>query len=193
MNDRKNQSLTTGNIAITGALNTMLKTDQEFIDEKITVCTSMMNQSRYLICQHGLRFAGTLIKAGIAFAAAASDNHNNSNGFQDSSFAAISGWIPCLFVNHLDPICSGYIGYFKHRKKIEDIGAGGLARLTSQHSLGNMAMSAVGIKGIDTTEPLHLLPSANLTVNLYPCQDMISAHELHQWWRPDLNLSCSVY
>ncbi|TYJ24082.1 hypothetical protein E1A91_A08G236700v1 [Gossypium mustelinum] len=119
--------------------------------------------------RHGLRFAGTLIKAGIAFAAAVSDNHNNSNGIQDSSFAAISGWIPCLFVNHLDPICSEYIGYFKHRKKLEDIGAGGLARLTSQHSLGNMAMSAVGIK------------------------DMISAHELHQWWRPDLNLNCSVY
>ncbi|MFQ6657280.1 hypothetical protein Gotur_027025, partial [Gossypium turneri] len=106
---------------------------------------------------------------------AASDNHNNSNGIQDSSFAAISGWIPCLFVNHLDLICSEYIGYFKHRKKLEDIRAGGLARLTSQHSLRNMAMSAMGIKGIDTSEPLHLLPSANLTVNLYPCQDMISA------------------
>ncbi|KAE8711632.1 dynamin-related protein 5A-like [Hibiscus syriacus] len=47
--------------------------------------------------RHGLRFAGTLIKAGLAFAAA-SDNHNNSKGIEDS-FAVISGWIPCLFVN----------------------------------------------------------------------------------------------
>ncbi|MBA0671587.1 hypothetical protein Goklo_024281 [Gossypium klotzschianum] len=68
-----------------------------------------------------------------------------------------------------------HLHLLQHRKKVEDIGAGGLARLTSQHSLGNMAMSAVGIKGIDTSEPLHLLPSTNLTVNLYPCQDMIFA------------------
>ncbi|GMI88816.1 hypothetical protein like AT2G05260 [Hibiscus trionum] len=139
--------------------------------------------------RHGLRFAGTLIKAGLAFAAA---DHNNSKGIEDS-FTVISGWIPCLFVNPLDPICAEYIGYFEHRRKLEDMGAGKLARLTSQHSLGNIAMNAVGLKGFQTSEPLHLLPSANLTVNLSSTRDLSKDHGINQWWRPDLNLSCRVY
>ncbi|XP_022720042.1 GDSL esterase/lipase At4g10955-like [Durio zibethinus] len=145
--------------------------------------------------RHGLRFAGTVIKAGLAFAAATNGNNNNSrngNGYEDS-FAAISGWIPCLFVNQKDPICAEYIGYFEHRRKLENIGAGAIARLTSQHSLANLFMSAVGMKGVETSEPLHLLPSANLTVNLNPPPDIMQAHGLYQWWRPDLNLRCSVY
>ncbi|XWS57708.1 hypothetical protein CRYUN_Cryun09bG0196800 [Craigia yunnanensis] len=145
--------------------------------------------------RHGLRFAGTIIKAGLAFAAATNGNNNNQrsgNGYEDS-FAAMSEWIPCLFVNQADPICSEYIGYFKHRKKLEDIGAGALSRLTSQHSLGTLFMSAVGIKGVETSEPLHLLPSAYLTVNLSPSQDFMQAHGLYQWWRPNLNLNCNVY
>ncbi|KAK8698156.1 hypothetical protein V6N13_114283 [Hibiscus sabdariffa] len=140
--------------------------------------------------RHGLRFAGTLIKAGLAFAA--SENHNNSKGIEDS-FAVISGWIPCLFVNPLDPICAEYVGYFEHRRKLQDMGAGKLARLTSQHSLGNITMNAVGLKGFETSEPLHLLPSASLTVNLNSNRELSKYHGLDQWWRPDLNLSCRVY
>ncbi|XP_022719718.1 GDSL esterase/lipase At4g10955-like [Durio zibethinus] len=87
------------------------------------------------------------------------------------------------------PICAEYIGYFEHRRKLENIGAGAIARLTSQHSLANLFMSSVGIKGVETSEPLHLLPSANLTVNLNPPPDIMQAHGLYQWWRPDLNLS----
>ncbi|KAI8004112.1 GDSL esterase/lipase [Camellia lanceoleosa] len=35
---------------------------------------------------------------------------------------------------------------------------------------------------------MHLIPSANLVVNLFLAQDMKQAHGIHQWWRPDLNL-----
>ncbi|KAK8591313.1 hypothetical protein V6N13_031361 [Hibiscus sabdariffa] len=111
------------------------------------------------------------------------------------SFAAISGWIPSLFVNPGDPICSEYIGYFEHRRKVESFGfaAKALARKTSQTSLGNLVLNAVGAQGVESSEPLHLLPSANLIVNLSPSQDFKQAHGLCQWWRPDLNLKCHVY
>ncbi|XVE89921.1 hypothetical protein DITRI_Ditri20bG0034800 [Diplodiscus trichospermus] len=141
--------------------------------------------------RHGLRFAGTIIKAGLAFAAAGDDQRKGIE-YKDS-LAAISGWIPRLFVNQEDPICSEYIYYFEHRKKLQDLGAGSVARLTSKFSLGNLFMSAAGVKGVENSEPLHLLPSANLTVNLSPSQDFSQAHELRQWWRQDLNLKCSVY
>ncbi|KAK8564927.1 hypothetical protein V6N13_020057 [Hibiscus sabdariffa] len=150
--------------------------------------------------KQGLRYIGTSIKVGVsiaaaAAAAAANDGHNNS-------FAAMSGWIPRLFVNRSDPICAEYIGYFEHRRKLEDKGAGCVARETSQYSL---TMKAVGKKDIERREPLHLLPSASLTVNSDPCPDCNSAHSLRklkclaahhalaQWWRPDLNLSSDVY
>ncbi|XVF31070.1 hypothetical protein REPUB_Repub16aG0113700 [Reevesia pubescens] len=139
--------------------------------------------------RHGLRFAGTLIKAGLAFAAAVNDDDSDSRNGNGNSFAAMSGWIPCLFVNQADPICSEYIGYFEHMKKLEDCGAGRIARLSSQHSLSHLFMNAVGMKGVETSEPLHLLPSANLTVNL----NSSGGHHLCQWWRPDLNLKSSVY
>ncbi|XVE89937.1 hypothetical protein DITRI_Ditri20bG0036300 [Diplodiscus trichospermus] len=137
-----------------------------------------------------LWLAGTIIKAGLAFAAAGDDQKKGIE--YEDSLAAISEWIPRLFVNQADPICSEYIGYFEHRKKLQDLGAGSIARLTSQFSLGNMFMSAAGIKGVENSEPLHLLPSANLTVNLSPSEDFLEAHELCQWWRNDLNLKCSV-
>ncbi|KAE8667504.1 NC domain-containing-related-like protein [Hibiscus syriacus] len=94
-----------------------------------------------------LRFAGTVIKAGLAF----------------------------------------------HRRKLQDMGAGKLAKLTSQHSLGTTVMSAVGVKGVETSEPLHLLPSVNLTENLNPTRHFSKDHGLNQWWKPNLDLSCRVY
>ncbi|KAK8542972.1 hypothetical protein V6N12_015547 [Hibiscus sabdariffa] len=147
--------------------------------------------------KHGIRLAGTIIKAGLAFANAKNDRNKDPKSGNENrdSFAAISGWIPCLFVNPGDPICSEYIGYFEHRRKVESFGfaAKALARKTSQTSLGNLVLNAVGAQGVESSEPLHLLPSANLTVNLSPSQDFKQAHGLCQWWRPDLNLKCHVY
>ncbi|KAK8520175.1 hypothetical protein V6N12_004134 [Hibiscus sabdariffa] len=147
--------------------------------------------------KHGIRFAGTIIKAGLALANAKNDRNKDPKTGNENrdSFAAISGWIPSLFVNPGDPICSEYIGYFEHRRKVESFGfaAKALARKTSQTSLGNLVLNAVGAQGVESSEPLHLLPSANLIVNLSPSQDFKQAHGLCQWWRPDLNLKCHVY
>ncbi|KAI8003610.1 GDSL esterase/lipase [Camellia lanceoleosa] len=61
--------------------------------------------------------------------------------------------------------------------------------LATQNSLGGLVMSAMGK---ESEEPMHLIPSANLVVNLFLAQDMKQAHGIHQWWRPDLNLQSKV-
>ncbi|OMO96274.1 Lipase, class 3 [Corchorus olitorius] len=142
---------------------------------------------------HRIRFAGSVFTAGLAITSAL----KGDEGFQDNNnwFSAISGWIPWVFVNRVDYVCSEYIGYYEHRKKMDEIGfgAGAIAKLAARYSLGGFAMSMVGIKGVEIEEPMHLLPSANLIVNLNPPLKFWQAHGLCQWWRPDLNLKCTVY
>ncbi|MED6179548.1 hypothetical protein PIB30_001841 [Stylosanthes scabra] len=104
-------------------------------------------------------------------------------------FAAISAWVPCLFVNPSDHICSEYVGYFEHRKKMEEIGAGSIERLATQNSLGCLLMGAFGKE----SEPIHLIPSASVTVNLTPSRDFKEAHGIHQWWKPHLHLQSKLY
>ncbi|KAM0024115.1 hypothetical protein Hdeb2414_s0022g00611941 [Helianthus debilis subsp. tardiflorus] len=70
-------------------------------------------------------------------------NQQRSNTLEDS-FLALAGWAPCLFVNPMDHICSEYIGYFEHRKKMEEIGAGGIERLATQHSISGVFLNAIG-------------------------------------------------
>ncbi|PPE00800.1 hypothetical protein GOBAR_DD02142 [Gossypium barbadense] len=108
----------------------------------------------------------------------------------EDSFAAISGWKPCLFVNGRDFICHGYIEHFKKRRKSHDFGVWGLV---SHHSLRNIVTKELKIMDVEISEPLHLLPSANLIENLSPPEESISPHKLRHWWKPDLNLRCTVY
>ncbi|KAK4400956.1 GDSL esterase/lipase [Sesamum angolense] len=136
--------------------------------------------------KHGIRFAGSVITAGLAFAMKSNQQTNHSG----STFVALSAWLPCLFVNPADHICSEYIGYFEHRKQMEDIGAGAIERLATQHSIGGLLLNAMGKQ---SEEPLHLIPSANLTVNVTPARDFYDAHGVHQWWRPDLLLDSKTY
>ncbi|OMO71941.1 Lipase, class 3 [Corchorus capsularis] len=142
---------------------------------------------------HRIRFAGSVFTAGFAITSAL----NGDERFKDNNnwFSAISGWIPWVFVNRVDYVCSEYIGYFEHRKKMDEIGfgAGAIVKLAAKYSLGGFVMSMAGIKGVEIEEPLHLLPSANLIVNLNPPLKFLQAHGLCQWWRPDLNLKCTVY
>ncbi|XP_057477795.1 GDSL esterase/lipase At4g10955 isoform X2 [Actinidia eriantha] len=135
----------------------------------------------------GIRIAGSFLAAGLAVALKA--RHQQRNLIEDP-FVALSEWVPCLFVHPGDHICSEYLGYFEHRRKMEEIGAGGIERLATQNSIGGLIMTAMGKESED---PLHLLPSANLVVNLDPAQDFKQAHGIHQWWRPDLNLQSKVY
>ncbi|KAL5552295.1 hypothetical protein UlMin_002471 [Ulmus minor] len=134
--------------------------------------------------KHGIRIASSVITAGLTIAMKGS--HQNQS---EDPFAALSAWCPFLFVNQADHLCSEYIGYFEHRKKMEEIGAGGIERLATQNSIGGLLMKAMG----KDTEALHLIPSANLTINSTPCQEFKEAHGIHQWWKDNLQLQCKLY
>lgn len=136
--------------------------------------------------KHGLRFAGSVVTAGLAIAM--KDKQKKSLSFDP--FAALSAWVPSLFVNPSDHICSEYVGYFEHRRKMEEIGAGNIEKLATQTSLNCLLM---GVLGKESDEPLHLIPSASLTVNHTPSKDFKEAHGIHQWWKPDLRLESKLY
>uniref|UniRef100_A0A5B6ZB96 Putative Lipase class 3-related protein n=1 Tax=Davidia involucrata TaxID=16924 RepID=A0A5B6ZB96_DAVIN len=128
--------------------------------------------------KHGIRFASSVINAGVAVAV----KGHRQRSQQNNSFVGLSAWVPYLFVNASDPICSEYIGYFEHREKMVEIGAGRIGRLATQNSMESLLS---GVLGKDS-EPLHLLPSAYLTINLSLSQDFKQAHGIHQWWRPNI-------
>lgn len=140
--------------------------------------------------KHGIRIASSFLTAGLAVAAKFKNANQQGNKMPDDSFLALAGWVPCLYVNPMDHICSEYIGYFEHRKKMEEIGAGGIERLATQHSISGVFLNAIGK---ESHEPLHLLPSANLTINLTPAVDFTDAHGIHQWWRCDQHLETRIY
>jgi hypothetical protein len=134
--------------------------------------------------KHVIRFLGSVVKAGLDIAMN-SDKKSSSN----DSFSALSAWIPCLFVNPSDCICSEYVGYFEHRIEMEEIGAGSIEKIATQNSFGSLVMSAFGKE----CEPLHLIPSAYLTKNMTPQQNFIKAHRIDQWWKPDLQLESKLH
>lgn len=121
-----------------------------------------------------LGIAKSVITAGLTVAMKTEHQRNT----EEDEFAALSAWVPCLFVNRRDFICSEYIGYFDRRKNMEEIGAGGIGRLATQNSIRGLLMDA---PGKEDSEPLHLIPSARLTINPTPSQDFNEAHGLEQW------------
>lgn len=140
--------------------------------------------------KHGIRIASSFLTAGLAVAAQIKNANQQRNKMPEDSFLALTGWVPCLYVNPGDHICSEYIGYFEHRKKMEEIGAGGIEKLATQHSISGVFLNAIGK---ESHEPLHLLPSASLTINLTPAVDFKDAHGIHQWWVRDQKLETRVY
>lgn len=130
----------------------------------------------------GLRFANSVITAGLA---AASNSVNKDKG---DPFTVLAAWVPYLFINPSDPICSEYVGYFKHREDMEAIGAGKIGRLATKHSIGSIF--SIGKK---ECEAVHLIPSAYLSINASHSQSFKEAHGIHQWWRPDLQLIYKYY
>ncbi|KAL3738333.1 hypothetical protein ACJRO7_019803 [Eucalyptus globulus] len=133
----------------------------------------------------GIRFTTSMITAGLMLAMKAPQLRNQSA----DSFATLSAWAPQLYVNAADHVCSEYIGYVEHRNKKQEIGPGAIEKLATQHSIGLLFVSAMGKQA----EPLHLIPSANLSINLNPSPEYKRAHSIHQWWRHDLNLQSKVY
>ncbi|XP_058195661.1 GDSL esterase/lipase At4g10955-like [Rhododendron vialii] len=124
------------------------------------------------ILKNGIRIMRSVTTAGVTIALNALRQRPQTGDW----FAALSGWIPYLFVNPSDPISGEYVGYFEHRKRMAAIGAGAIERLSTRNSISG------------ATEPLHLLPSAYLTINGSPVQGLGQAHGLDQWWKP--NIQC---
>ncbi|KAF8027960.1 hypothetical protein BT93_E0775 [Corymbia citriodora subsp. variegata] len=106
-----------------------------------------------------------------------------------NSFEALSHWVPQLFVNADDHFCSGYISYFERQVRMQKMGAGAIQGIASQHTLGSLWQIENGTQA----EPLHLIPSANLTINLKPPKGLMRAHALCEWWKQGLSLESKVY
>ncbi|GAU12463.1 hypothetical protein TSUD_229970 [Trifolium subterraneum] len=122
--------------------------------------------------KHGIRIFGSVARAGVGIF---------MNSDMKSSFSALSDWFPRLFVNQSDYICSKYVEYFEHRRKMENIGVGRIEKIATQTSVSCRIMRGVGMK----SETVHLIPSAILTMNLTPQHE---AHSIDQWWKPNLQL-----
>ncbi|KAF0918105.1 hypothetical protein E2562_022692 [Oryza meyeriana var. granulata] len=139
--------------------------------------------------KQGIRIANSFVTAGVAAVLHKGGAGGGASGGYDA-FAMLARWVPNVFVNPGDPISAEYVGYFNHRKKMEDIGAGAVGRLATRNSVKDLLL---GIGRAGGCEPLHLFPSAVLTVNRGPSPDFKVAHGIHQWWRPDLELECSAH
>ncbi|KAL7583469.1 GDSL esterase/lipase At4g10955 [Lactuca sativa] len=134
--------------------------------------------------KHGVRVAGSFLTAGIA----AAMNRRREDPEEDP-FVVLSEWTPYLFVNPSDTICAEYIGYFEHREKMEEMGVGRIENVATRYSIGSLVYGTIGRE----SEPLHLLPSAYMTVNIRPSEDFNKAHGLDQWWQDHCQWRSKLY
>ncbi|RVW41266.1 GDSL esterase/lipase [Vitis vinifera] len=117
--------------------------------------------------EHRIRSTKIVIKAAISFVGG---DHMWQERYRQ--FNALSSWIPNLFVNQDDPICSGYIYHFRNRKTKAEIG-----------SIRSALKAALGK---DPQLPIHLFPKAYLTISKNSSSRNIckicEARGLKQWW-----------
>ncbi|KAF7830709.1 GDSL esterase/lipase [Senna tora] len=142
--------------------------------------------------KQGIHIASSVLKAGLSSAltkARGSSASSTRDGVEDGLFDALKGWVPRLFVNPNDHICSGYIGYFAQREKMEKIGAGRFEKVATRHTVESLVSGALERK----SEPLHLLPSAELVINETQTSNFRAAHGLEQWWDPLLRSRSILY
>ncbi|XP_039168461.1 GDSL esterase/lipase At4g10955 [Eucalyptus grandis] len=130
-----------------------------------------------------------LAESGLCAAAALAKQSPEQLKQSADSFAALSPWVPQLFVNKADCVCSGYIGYFEHGKWMQKFRLGGIRKIASRYSVILLFMSENGTQA----EPLHLIPSANLSINSKPPKCFLRAHKISEWWKLDLELESEVY
>ncbi|KAM7259933.1 hypothetical protein ACFE04_015674 [Oxalis oulophora] len=137
-----------------------------------------------------IRMGRSVIKSGLAHSIEKMHKNETSLALQSQNlFSALASWVPHLFVNGNDPISCEYIGYFAHRITMEEMGLGGIDRIATQHSYRGLLMSALG----KHSEPMHLIPSANVTINVRPPKDILEAHGIQQWWKPDIDVQSKVH
>ncbi|XP_047322347.1 GDSL esterase/lipase At4g10955-like [Impatiens glandulifera] len=137
---------------------------------------------------HAVRLATSFVTAGVSAAV------HGGGGEGEMGFECLSEWIPYLFVNSYDPICMEYVGYFEHRVKMEEAGAGAgrIGRLATQNSIIGSLIGG-GRRRREDGETAHLLPSAFVTVNLSNSPDLKTAHGIHQWWNPHIQIESKLY
>ncbi|XP_026405451.1 GDSL esterase/lipase At4g10955-like [Papaver somniferum] len=106
--------------------------------------------------------------------------NNEERQQSEDLFTAISPWVPNLFLHPNDVICSGYIGYFEHRERMESIGGGVLGNLATRYSWQGLFMNATFGQEYWPEEKSHLIPSACVTTSSDP-----RPHKLSQWFTDD--------
>ncbi|KAI8568826.1 hypothetical protein RHMOL_Rhmol02G0230400 [Rhododendron molle] len=143
----------------------------------IAVPIEMMTKTQIL--KHGVGVTRSVMTAVVATAL----DGLHQRPCMGDWFAMLSGWVPNLFVNPFDPISTGYVGYFEHREWMAEIGAAAAAieRIAARNTISGAC------------QPLHLLPSANLTTNASPRLDFRHAHGLEQWWRPNIQCQSKLH
>ena len=116
--------------------------------------------------------------------------HRDRAAQAHKAYLALSNWVPHLLVNPDDPVSSEYIHYFENRQKMLEFGFEKVAIIASMETM-RMAL------GIDSSsEAIHLIPSAILTINKveFPgeiqglcgkIRKMKLAHQLEQWRSPN--------
>ncbi|MCE3051403.1 hypothetical protein HAX54_049736 [Datura stramonium] len=140
--------------------------------------------------KHGIRCAHSLITGGLAFTVNMMSTSTNRPSDNDDTFTKLCGWIPYLFVNPSDLICSGYLGYFEHMEKMIESGADEMARIVTRNSIRSIIATAIGKE----SEPSQNLPSAYVITNLSPRPYPEKlAHGVSQWWTPDLRCNYKRY
>ncbi|KAF5766837.1 putative fungal lipase-like domain, alpha/Beta hydrolase [Helianthus annuus] len=132
----------------------------------------------------GVRIAGSFMTAGIA---TAMNIHRDDS--EEDLFTLLSEWTPYVYVNPSDPICSEFIGYFQHREKMDEMGVGKYERIATQYSFGSLVSGAIG----RDMEPLHIVPTAYMTVNISSSEDLRQAHGIVQWWQPHYEWQSKLY
>ncbi|KAM3381820.1 GDSL esterase/lipase [Capsicum galapagoense] len=132
----------------------------------------------------GIRCAHSVVTAGLSFAINMVMSPGSTNQPNDT-FPKLCGWVPYLFVNKSDPICSDYFGYFEYLEKMIESGADEIARVVTRNSLQSILETAIGRE----SEPSQNLPSAHMITNLSPC----TSHGLSQWWAPGLQCNYKRY
>ncbi|XP_051121574.1 GDSL esterase/lipase At4g10955-like [Andrographis paniculata] len=129
----------------------------------------------------GFRLAGNLATAALATALKVENKEKDH-------FRVLSRWIPYLFVNPWDPICSEYLGYFEQREKMGMIG-----RIAMKHSIGSIVGKTMMGKE-DDCEAAHLIPCGYLSINSGSgYRSFMEAHGIRQWWSPDLELRYQLH
>ncbi|RZC85444.1 hypothetical protein C5167_041617 [Papaver somniferum] len=78
--------------------------------------------------RRGLLVASTAITAGLAAVLQSKKQRQQS----EDLFRTLSPWLPNLFVNSSDCICSEYIAHFEHREKMRSCGVGVLGNLATR-------------------------------------------------------------